>query len=48
MLRWMFGLGKAKAKKLKAKAKKRVAAIRVRRTHISDNARLCRNLLRMA
>lgn len=48
MLRWMFGLGKAKAKKLKARAKKQVAAIRVRRSDISNNARLMRNIMRMA
>lgn len=48
MLRWMFGLGKAKAKKLKARAKKQVAAIRVRRTHVTNNARLVRNIIRMA
>jgi hypothetical protein len=48
MLRWMFGLGKAKAKKLKAKAKRRVAAVRVRRSTVSNNARFVRNIVRMA
>lgn len=48
MLRWIFGLGKAKAKKLQARVKKRSAAARIRRSTITNNARFVRNIVRMA
>lgn len=48
MLRWMLAMLKPRAKKLKAKAKKRAASVRVRRSTITKNARLCRNIMRMA
>lgn len=48
MLRWIWASLKPRAKKLKAKAKKRVASVRIRRSHISGNARMVRNIIRMA
>ncbi len=49
MLRWMRAMFPApKVRKCKAKAKKRVVPVRIRRSSVSNNLRLCRNIMRMA
>lgn len=48
MLRWVLTALMPRAKKLKAKAKKRAASVRIRRSAVTNNVRVVRNIMRLA